>query len=221
MPSPPGQITPDSPFGRALIALLQERRDIKVVVDEGSWHANGTTLCIVHALAGRSGVQVIAVEANKQMYESGVKFWTPCPPSLSLKWGRINEKMMTEEAVRSHRYFKRIEQHFNLHWYNDLECLAEAPFVELPRFVDMFVLDGSEFSGEASLARAIQHRPKFLALDDIETMKHCDTVQYLIRTGEWVPIASGSDRTGWVILERKSSAATDFLSRYIEPGFGC
>jgi len=221
MSRPPGQITPDSPFGRALIKVIQEHPDIKTVVDEGSWHGNGTTMCIVHALAGRSDTQVIAVEAHKEMFESGRQFWTPCPSTLTLKYGRINDKMMTEEAIRSHRLFKSIEPHFNLHHDSDIECFAEAPYVELPRYVDMFVLDGSEFSGLFSLYRTIQHRPKFIALDDIGTMKHSDSLSYLLRTGEWVPIASGNDRTGWIVLQRKSAATEDYMARYIEKGFGC
>ena len=216
-----GQILPDSPFGKALIEVIKEHPHLKIFVDDGMWCGGGSTKCLVEALKDVQGAKVIAIEANAAIFKKAQEYWANKPSFLEMRWGRIGQRMMTEAEVRRHPYFQKVRQHFDLYWDQDCADFRYAPLIDLPRYVDGFVLDAGEFGGIGSLDRALMHKPSIIALDDINVIKHDASFKHLVNSGEWRILKRGNDRNGWAILRRESSGTYD---RYCEVGFagvGC
>jgi len=200
----PGQITPDSPFGKALMKVAA---DHKTFLDVGTWNGAGTTLCLVKAVAHRPGVKIYSLETNFTLLNIAKEFWKPCPPALDLIWGKLSHHMMQAGQIRTHPKFAAIEEHFNLHYRQDCIDAARAPIISLPCAIDMAILDGGEFSGQGDFEAVIGLNPKVIALDDISTMKNDVAYHTLATSPRWQILAQGMDRNGWAIFKRVSEPA--------------
>jgi hypothetical protein len=198
-----GQINPESAFGNSIIELASES-EYTSFLDVGTWNGQGTTRCLYEAVGERPGVHIYSVESNAKMYEEAVGFWTPCPPSLHLLYGTLSKGALTEAEIRAHPLFNDVETHFHLHYAQDCKDLEAAPIVELPAKMDMVILDGGEFCGEADFRRASLLYPKVIALDDIRIMKNRDNYERLLADSEWELVGRGKDRNGWAIFCRAS-----------------
>lgn len=205
-----GQITAYTPLGKAIIKLARLPH-LRTFVDDGAWLGGGSMGCLVAGIASvpRHDVEIIAIEANKKIFDHCCKTWSAKPPYLKIVWGTLTKKMMSESEIRNHPKFDAIKSHFDLYYAQDIEDLFIAPLVTLPRYIDVFVLDAGEWTGDGSLDVALSARPRFIALSSIYTMKHANSFDRLLFSGEWSIWASGTDRNGWVIFERKSSGSDD------------
>lgn len=214
----PGQITRNTPFGAALYEVCRQPH-YHIFLDVGTWVGGGSVKVIVDATKSNSLAKIISVEANTSMWEEAKKNWTPCPDRLKLVWGRVAARMMGDEEIKRHHLFEKVRPHYDLHYSQDVEDFYKAPMVELPQYVDVAVLDGSEWSGRGDLETVLSLRPKIIALDDINVIKNEGNYRALLASGEWHVVAQGSDKTGWVILQRGSSATPDWM-RYTNVGLG-
>lgn len=207
-----GQITRTSSFGAALFAIASQRY-FHIFLDVGTWNGLGTTKILVEATASNELAEIYSIEANPALYAEAKKNWQPCPGRLRLLWGRIATRMMPEVEVTRHHLFPKIQPHFDLHYAQDVEDFMRAPMVELPRYVDVAVMDGGEFCGRSDLETVLSLRPKLIALDDVNTMKNEGNYRALLSSGEWHLVAQGEN---WAILQRGSSA----WQRFTEVGLG-
>jgi hypothetical protein len=216
-----GQILRNTPFGNALFKVASDPQ-YNIFLDVGTWNGMGTTKILVDATKNNPTAQIYSVEANKTFYDIARGNWRPCPDRLHLLYGRVGDKILSARDALSHPMANKIKPHFDLYYKQDVEDFNAAPLISIPtRYADVVVLDGGEWCGEGDLKAAMALRPKVIALDDVHVVKNYYSLLQLINSGEWVFLARGAEKTGWAIMQRASSAATDFLSRYIEPGFGC
>jgi hypothetical protein len=196
-----GQIVLHSPFGQQLMKLARHP-DYKVFLDVGSWNGLGTTKVLVDCIQNNTICKVYSVEANLQMYKLACNNWKMKPICLELLYGKLSDEMMTENEIRSHPGFNDIKPHFDIHYKQDVIDFQKAPIVSLPDYIDVAVLDGGEFSSEGDLNRVLKLNPKVIALDDTLVMKNSGNLNYLVSNG-WYVTATGNDRNGWAVLERK------------------
>ena len=209
----PGQITRTTAFGAALYSICRQPH-LRTFLDIGTWIGGGSVKVLVDATEGRDA-EIISVEANVAMWEEAKKNWTPCPSRLKLVWGRVATRMMGDEEIKRHHLFEKVRPHYDLHYAQDVEDFYKAPMIELPRYIDVAVLDGSEWSGRYDLETVLSLRPKVIALDDINVIKNNGSYRQLLSSGEWYVVAGSDERNGWAILQRGSS-----WQNYTEVGLG-
>lgn len=207
----PGQITLDTEFGRRLRDLARDPA-YRVFLDVGSWDGQGTTLCIGEGLRERadlSGCAIVTVEANKTWHRVAAAFWREQGLPVHCLWGRIAERMMTDEEVLNHPLFDKIKEHYALHYTNDVRDFDEAPLIRLRR-CDVAVLDGGEFCGYQDWEQIKKLNPKVVALDDIHSMKNDKVLEELCNDGaNWNCEFVSAERNGCCILRRRSLAVEE------------
>lgn len=210
-----GQITPDTPFGKALQELASDPQ-YNIFLDVGTWRGLGTTLCLVRGAALRRGTKIYSIEANAQLHREACENWRDRPACLELIHGKLTNQIMPTHKIKEHPRFKQIEQHFDLYYRQDVIDVARAPLVNLPRHIDVAVLDGGEFCAEGDLEKVLQTRPKVIAMDDVYTIKNEKNYEYLLNSGEWKLTKFGSDKNGWAVFRRQGSATDDVYGGYID-----
>lgn len=197
-----GQITRGTKLGDIIYALSRHPM-YKTFLDIGTFTGLGTTKILVDSLQSNTICKVYSVEANSKLYGIACANWIPRPNCLELLWGTLSQNMMTEHEIRSHPSFKDIKPHFDIHYLQDVIDFQKAPLVSLPDVIDVVIADGGEFCGLSDMERYLKHAPKVIVLDDVNVMKNCDVKTYLLANG-WYITASGDDRNGWAVLERKT-----------------
>ena len=216
-----GQVTRDSPFGRALMKQVS-RPEINKVLDVGTWNGAGTTLCLVTGACMKddtSKVSIVSVEANAEMHKTACKTWERKPPFLHLLCGTLTKEILTPTEIEAHALFSKVKAHYDLHYMSDCNSIIKAPEIDFQNAsVDMVVLDGGEFCGQADFRCCLKLLPKIVALDDINVIKNRDNYNLLLKNkGEWVLIDSGEDRNGWAIFRRnQKTSIEEVLKMYTE-----
>lgn len=216
-----GQVTRDSPFGRALMKEAS-RPGINKILEVGTWNGAGTTLCLVTGICMKndtSKVSIVSVEANAEMYKTACKTWERKPPFLHLLHGTLSKEIMTPLEVESHPLFSKVKAHYDLHYMTDCNSIVKSPEIDFENTsVDMVVLDGGEFCGRADFRCCLKLNPTIIALDDINVIKNRDTYNLLIKhKQEWVLVDSGEDRNGWAIFRRNQKPTIEeILKMYAE-----
>ena len=200
----PGQITLDTAFGRALKGLASDPK-YKIYVEVGTWDGEGSTKCIIQGLESRapedaSGAGLFSFEANRDLWMVASRYWKEKNPPCRILYGRLAERMMSEEKVRAHPLFPKIKEHFDLYFEKDKENFLKAPLIRMRR-CDVAVLDGGEFAGEGDWDAVRTLKPKVVALDDINVMKNQDLYMLLMVKLGWKPLFISSERNGSAILE--------------------
>lgn len=214
----PGQITLDTAFGRALRDLAADAR-YKIWVEIGTWDGEGSTKCIVEGLNSRSaedlsGAGLFSVEANRDLWMVASRYWQDKNPPLRILWGRLSERMMSEEKVRAHPLFDRVREHFDLYFEKDRKCFLQAPLIRMRR-CDVAVLDGGEFAAEGDWDAVRHLAPSIVALNDVNVMKNRDLLAHLKGLG-WTVTFETEERNGAAILESPGKTANFYTALKVE-----
>lgn len=203
-----GQVTGDSPFGKALIKQAA-RSDINTFLDVGTWTGQGTTQCLAygaHLKYGKSHISIVSVEANKKLHEIACQNWSANkPPFLHLLHGTLSKDIMKPNEIMAHPLFEKVKTHYELHYTTDCFSIIGAPLIDFQGAkVDMVVLDGGEFCSESDFKCCMALSPKVIALDDINVIKNSNNYAWLLKNNKkWRLMESGEDRNGWAIFERQ------------------
>lgn len=128
----------------------------------------------------------------------GKKLPVNCP--LRLMYGRMAETMLTIPEILTHPLYPKVEDHYRLHYRDELRSMREAPLLGLRRQFDIVILDGGEFTGEADWLAAQRCSPKIVVMDDTALMKNSRALEDALAKG-WTVMASGEDRNSWAILK--------------------
>lgn len=156
-----GQILPTSEFGKLLTELAARA---EVIVEIGTWHGLGSTLCLAKGLV-RPSQRLWTVEPSKACWREASSYWKDEP--------RITLLQGTTEQV--------IEQ--------------------LPKRVDLLLLDGGELEGWNDFLLLWQ-RAKVIALDDVKEQKNFEAFNKLLHENWQLLRANLDDRNGWAVFER-------------------
>jgi hypothetical protein len=198
-----GQINMTSQFGRDIYKICSQP-DVSVCVDIGAWNGRGSTLCIVNALDSKKSGHVYSFEVDDKMFDEASRVWNG-NPYVTLAKNRVCTSMMTLEQVIAHPNYSNISGSNWREWYDGEEKNFNSSTVgTLPDSIDFVIIDGGEFSGEGDWAAVKSKKPKYVALDDIFTVKTSSVQDELLASGEWSIVSSGTDRNGWVIFKTLS-----------------
>lgn len=188
-----GQINLGTPAGECMKSIAS-RPDVKTIVEIGTWNGAGSTKCI-HA--GMSAEDTLySLECSRPMYESAVRLWKD-KENVHLIFGRIIEEqemditnLSREETV----------------WHtNDVAAMRECPNVinDLPKSIDLLVLDGGEFSTLAEYNKLV-NRSTYIFLDDTVCRKNRQVRRTLMQSTAFETLEdSPNDRHGWSLFRRR------------------
>jgi hypothetical protein len=201
-----GQFNIYTAAGKALISLIETDLTIVNILDVGSWNGLGTTLCCVLGSIARieyKPINVIAVEANSEFYEKGLKAWENRLGKEMVHFfkGRIAESMMTEAEIKAHPQFTPDNPHFNLWYLSDIKNFNESPLINLQGDIDLAILDGGEYCGFQDYMSVLKYNPKYLLFDDIIGMKNDRASAHALQNGYTV-IFKTDEKSGTIILKR-------------------
>jgi hypothetical protein len=177
--------------------------ETKTILDVGTWSGSGTTLCIANGVRSRKDkniddVLVLGVELSKDFAAMAKKRLKKFPFVRVLQGTLIGideldtEKLSDEERV----------------WLaGDLTLMRDAPIIlsEIPKSLDLVVLDGGEFSTYAEYIRLKDRFAGWVVLDDIRVRKNARVLKELVNDPNFVPVYSDDERNGIAIFRRTSS----------------
>lgn len=197
-----GQINKGTHFGDEIYNTCT-LDDVNVCVDIGAWNGLGSTKCIVQALRDKKKGHVFSFEIDDAMYTAASQIWSE-NPYITLSKSRLATSMMTIDEVKNHPNYSNISSQNWMDWYaGELANFDNSDVGELPDAVDFVIIDGGEFSGSGDWNAVKDKNPKYVALDDIFTVKTSHIRDELLSSGLWDIKSQGNDRNGWVVLQRK------------------
>ena len=164
-----GQVHSKTELG-AWITLISSLRDVKTIVDVGTWSGAGTSLCIAKGVRkklplDRRGASVVGFEIDEVMVAKA---------RLRLK--RFDfVKVVFGSLVDSEALDRDSLSPDENGWLKaDLDKMARAPVVfdQVPASIDLLILDGGEFSSQAEFFALRDRISGWVVLDDVRTRKN-------------------------------------------------
>jgi len=197
-----GQVHPDTSFGKYLTTLGRNTL-YNTFLDIGTWNGLGTTLCLVNALNNRPNAKIYSIEANKSLHEIALKNWPSTPNNLELIWGTLSHKILSEEEIKANPLFPNIQEHFNIHYKQDVHDSVNAPIATLPSVIDVVIMDGGEFCGEADLAAVELLNPLIICMCDTNVIKNSANLKKLLDDKRYVCLQNNTDsKNGWAVFSK-------------------
>lgn len=192
----PGQILPDSPFGRALTDLASKSANI---LEVGTWKGGGSTTCIASGM--KIGASFTTVEADEAMYREFVTSFrrTENIGHIFAQWGTFHRSIQPLALNPNCRNIQVIEC-----WDSEFKTLQNAPIkIALP--YDLILLDGGEFTSLGDFLTLWPFAQRWIALDDTNPAKALKNVyahEALFKMGWKALHDCPDDRNGWSIFEK-------------------
>jgi hypothetical protein len=187
-----GQINRGSPVGELIYNLSLDENNL-IFLETGTWNGEGSTKCFMDGLLQRNDDSILySLESYGFHYDEAKAYWDPImsvyvKKKLSLIRGRIIEpsEVMTIEEVENcskppdHPDWRKWHRG-NMKGYN--ECLNV--YDQLPDHIDVFLLDGGEFSSYAEYKK-MKDSTKILLLDDSNELKNRQARKELLSSENW------------------------------------
>lgn len=203
-----GQLTLQSDAGRSIIDLLKQNceKDIKTIVEIGTWNGLGSTLCMIQGIYGKD-VSFWSLECNKEKHDAAVESLSEfIDEHIKLVWGSI----VDIDTIKSEQYLSNfpslLESNELKEWFKvDLDNCAVCPKVldELPERIDFLLLDGGEYTTLYEFSVLFGRCTKYIALDDTKMDKCKQVHKILTDNSDWHEIVSLECRNGFSIFEHK------------------
>jgi hypothetical protein len=205
-----GQVTLQSDAGRSIMNLLKEKceKDIKTIVEIGTWNGLGSTMCIIQGMYGKD-VRFWSLECNKEKHDAAVESLSEyMDEHINLLWGSIVDiGTLTSESYLSN-FPALLESNDLKEWFKvDLDNCMVCPKMldELPKTIDFLLLDGGEYTTLYEFSVLFGRCTKYIALDDTKMDKCIKIHKILTENPDWSEIVSLDCRNGFSIFEYKPS----------------
>ncbi len=201
------EIRLDEPAGQSLAKICKDS-SIQIVVEIGASSGEGSTAVLRHALS--PSARIYSLEPHPERYKKlaeNVAGDSRCIPICAAAQPRIATVEEVKEWLaanpRSRLAAYELEQ--VLEWrQSDEELLREVPTDGASQVPDpdLLLVDGSEFTGWYDLQVFLERgaRPRYIALDDIFTLKNSQSLKELPRYG-YKLIQWRNARHGFAILK--------------------
>lgn len=201
-----GQINIGTELGDIIYELCK-RDDIINIVDIGTWNGLGSTRCIYQSIIDNSKKNYVvkSIEASTHLYEIA-KNNIPQLDNFTLINGRIIESTDLVDIDKcSDHFFTEYSRDMQKGWlqddiknYNNISNVLS----ELPKKIDLLILDGGEFSSLAEF-NILKDITRFIILDDTKCIKNYE-VSNLIRDNKesYNIIVDSNDRNGFLVAEK-------------------
>jgi len=174
-----GQIKLESPPGKLIYDFINNE-NIKNVLEIGTWNGLGSTIVIYESLEKNNEPYTFtSIETDKIAYQHALKNLKD-KKGIKLVLGRIIdiEDLPNPDLIDFKKHNLNPE---NIEWfYQDLRRYKKTKniFNELNEFYDFILFDGGEFSTFIEFKK-LYKRTKFFALDDIDTYKQYEVLNYI------------------------------------------
>jgi hypothetical protein len=201
-----GQINLDGEAGMILYKTIKNNKDIRNVVDIGTWNGLGSTLCFIEAIKD-TNIKLISLECNKEKNLISKKnLHSKLTDNINLIWGSI---LQLDDIKNFDNIFPELKLNFEYQYYHsvDLENIKTAPHVidQIPDEIDFILFDGGEFTTIYEFEKLFNRCVKFIALDDTNVSK-CKLIRNkLLSNPKWKEIFSTNSRNGFSVFECISS----------------
>ncbi len=198
-----GQINRGSKLGE-IIYELAKKQEVKTVVEIGTWSGMGSTKCILDGVLSKRGkTDVYSLECNKMRYEEAKTNLGFLPPSFKLIHGTI------VDASELRPMLQTLDNETLKGWLEeDLGWLQVTPNVleMLPETIDLFVLDGGEFSAKKEF-ELLWNKCLYIVLDDTNAIKNKDTKRFILSKPDVFEIIEDNvvDRNGYLVCKNKTN----------------
>lgn len=196
-----GQITLDQNLGKH-IKNLTGRKDVKTIVDVGTFHGLGSTICIIDGMDDTK--KMWSIELYPNMYKYSLmnlsKYLTPNIILLNGKIIEYNDVFWFDHGTIDFS----TDEHARLWYKKDMKYLKESKNVlsELPNIIDLLVLDGGEYTTYPEYLK-LKDKTNIIVLDDVIIHKCKRVREELLNDSDFKLIFEDlNDRNGYSIFER-------------------
>jgi hypothetical protein len=191
-----GQMHHDHLIGQQIIKILKNR-DIKNVLDLGTWNGRGSTICFYLGLLShdREDIHIYSLEVDEERHTEATAFWQFSPNVHPLR-GHLFHKgpPSQEEIVR--RFPNAVKDWLEV----DLKNVKNASAVSLPK-IDLVLFDGSEYLTYYEYL-LLRDKVNYIFCDDANVDKCRQIKQELLASSEWQCLFVSDERNGVCGFER-------------------
>ena len=194
-----GQINRGSKLGE-IIYKFASNPEVIIIVEIGTWNGMGTTKCIYDAvISTRIPKRIYSLECNKSRHEEAKINLGILPKNFKLVHGTIVDAKELNSILES------LQNDTHKGWLKeDIRWIKNTPNVlnELPKKIDLLIIDGGEFSGEIEFNK-LYKRSRFIILDDTNSNKHKKTKEFIKSKPQQFKIIEDNitERNGYLICE--------------------
>jgi hypothetical protein len=149
-----------------------------IILEIGTWKGLGSTKCIIDSIT--DNVSFLSLETNKSFYDISIENLKGYENKVKLIYGRIVEKDEILNFVRTINLNRWEEQ-----WLReDLENVDKCENIlnEIPKKIDLLLLDGGEFSTYPEWLK-LKDRSTIIMLDDT-TVTKCKKINDELKSSE-------------------------------------
>jgi hypothetical protein len=111
--------------------------------------------------------------------------------------------MMPDEEIRAHPTFLKNKPHYDLWYESDKKSFMEVPHIQVGQTMDLVILDGGEYCGFSDYQEACKLNPKYIFLDDTDTMKTDKVMDHAQKNG-FNLVFQSAERNGVALLKRNA-----------------
>ena len=194
-----GQINRGSLLGEK-IYNLSAQKDIRTIVEIGTWNGMGSTCCIRDGVAGTTK-NVYSLECNKVRCEEAKVNLGFLPPNIKIIHGTIVDAKELEPLMEG------LSEGLQVWLREDLGWIRNTPNVlkDLPTKIDLCIIDGGEFSGSIEFFK-LWEQSKIIILDDTNALKHEKTKKFILDNSDIFEIIDDNtiERNGFLICKNKN-----------------
>jgi len=197
-----GQILRGSNLGE-LIYNLTKRKDVKDIVEIGTWFGMGSTKCVIDGIIDSNTTKnFVSVELYPEKYNEAIKNLDGYLSHVKL----LNGSIIDYDDMFWFN-FDDLDQNIHMRkWYDDdLDKLKTSKNVldELSPTIDLLILDGGEFSTYPEWLK-LKNRTKIVILDDTNVLKCKKIVEELSNDNNYLSLhIVPNERNGFCIFEKK------------------
>jgi len=193
-----GQIKRGSKLGELIYEMSKTS---KYIVEIGTWKGMGSTKCIIDGIKeSKNFTEGYSIECNIDRLNEARKNLGDIPNHFNLIEGTIIDGLELTE-IKNHLEGQQLE------WINeDMDWMSKVPnvFRQLPKQIDLCVIDGGEFSGFLEFNK-LWPRCNYIIMDDSNCFKHTKSRQFVLDNPEIFDIIKDvkDERNGYIICKNK------------------
>jgi hypothetical protein len=189
-----GQINSESGVG-SWILHLASLDEVRTIVEIGSWNGRGSSACIKDGLRRRKfqNCSAIGIEVDPTLARKA-KIYLKRVRGFQVLWGRIIDEFDLDSTNLT-----KLEQE----WFNhDLIMIRKAPNVlfKLPDVINLYILDGGEFSSYAEFKLLKERVHGWIILDDTNTRKCRQILAEIRESQDFFIVWESSERNGVAVI---------------------
>jgi len=193
-----GQITPDGNVGKTIIDYI---KDVKTIVEIGTWNGLGSTRCFLMGL--QPGTSFFTLETHLEKHVIAQQnLINYMKPNVTFLWGSI---LKAEDVTDEKSIFPELANPEFARWHSvDMENLKMSPNVlsQIPEQIDFLLLDGGEFTTWYEFKILLPRCTRYIALDDVNASKCKKIRDYLKNHAFWSEVEYIPERNGFSLFKR-------------------